>query len=1219
MKRFHRWLSIIIASVAILTPVVISISRVHNVNAAMAGEVDTDAVRTNALYKVFYANLLTCHSNMQSPITESSENTFADFNSATYFNESARRDDFLKFPYDVGGKNQSSCPKMIMGWKTGWPASWFTSTGNFSGLLSINRNAAVPKSGQNNSVTEMGTFLKNIGYTQKSDADTTLDGRKCFYLKARLTPEIKADYMLVDPSKGDYFETVDYCVKTNGSSVVASGDSIIYLKGKNEYFGSDYDGGHLTDASNIAFTFFSGTDSGLAPQFRTVNDSSVSFGGKTYLQANLNQIDLRYPFYVADMNENQTQAASIPVEYLHKKSQIDNGICDKLGYTWCAWYDGGVFSRTIYIGSLMPAGGSITYSGLKDAMVKLFRNTQFEDGRYLFDSVSAVDYNPSSSSFSKGDKDKFVKYFIGDTSAYNDGKFNDAEKYMLYYTYLKDYYQVSTRADAVDGGVQVNWLGDDGKFTKLYVYSPSAHAGEKRYTLDGDNKWSGTAVADWRVIAELLAAIDVSAAFSSAEVSDPILDPNLPSTEPAGDSGTTPTCFNSASSLGWILCPVMKGVGTVIQGLYDKVIASQFLEVEAQFLDGSSATYSGWKGFRDFANIIFAIIFLIVILSQVTGIGLDNYSIKKILPRLIVVAILVNISFIICQLAVDISNVLGYSLNDTFDRIGNGIVLYDPNGNPYSATIGNFMSGLLSTLFTGGLTVGIIAAVAVTWELWLFPLLLFLLGSLISILFFAILLGVRKAGIIILIVLSPIAIVCYALPNTKSFFDKWLKLFTNLLMVFPICGLLMGGGLFASKLLLAVGGNGDSGFFFQLVAMLLQVVPFFFVPAIVKSSMIAMGNLGMKLSQFGKRFGSLSTGALRGSDGYRDIQDRMRGHNAQKYLNREQWQNRHRILGAPGRALSRVGARVRSSSEVAQNSYNRKRSRMADAALKQRLANQQAGFLANSDLNQKFANAEDAALQRHINEMASDITLANADISTNNAELSRRHAAALDALENEQSDENRAAVQAFQDMLVKSDPGRTHLYDNIASRVARGGTRGVELAAQHLLREHVGDIKPNNRDFFSMLGDISRISQGQNVYRNSFAPMLDDHGRETEHYNSTYYGSQGIGSYDAASLAKADEGSIERIIEQAHNGNLTDEQKSQLEIYTRDALTNKNIHVQGKIGDKLRKLRDEIGAPRISLDDSGPIPIRHNNNGDNNIPPGWTQGPGGIILPPGSS
>ena len=42
----------------------------------------------------------------------------------------------------------------------------------------------------------------------------------------------------------------------------------------------------------------------------------------------------------------------------------------------------------------------------------------------------------------------------------------------------------------------------------------------------------------------------------------------------------------------------------------------------------------------------------------------SNYNVKKILPRLIIVAIAANVSYHICAAAVDISNILGANLRD---------------------------------------------------------------------------------------------------------------------------------------------------------------------------------------------------------------------------------------------------------------------------------------------------------------------------------------------------------------------------------------------------------------------------------------------------------------------------------------------------------------------------------------------------------------------------
>ena len=95
--------------------------------------------------------------------------------------------------------------------------------------------------------------------------------------------------------------------------------------------------------------------------------------------------------------------------------------------------------------------------------------------------------------------------------------------------------------------------------------------------------------------------------------------------------------------------------------------------------------------------------------------------------------------------------------------------------------------------FTGPLvSVGVLAALVVmAGAIWTNPsiilsLLVGALGIVVSIFFLFLLLAAREAAIIVLVVLSPIAVVLYMLPNTKKLFDKWLKFFEGLLLVYPI-------------------------------------------------------------------------------------------------------------------------------------------------------------------------------------------------------------------------------------------------------------------------------------------------------------------------------------------------------------------------------------------------------------------------------------------------
>lgn len=166
-------------------------------------------------------------------------------------------------------------------------------------------------------------------------------------------------------------------------------------------------------------------------------------------------------------------------------------------------------------------------------------------------------------------------------------------------------------------------------------------------------------------------------------------------------------CYSAAASLGWIVCPVIQGVGNAVSGIYDQIVAP-FLTIDASLLssgDGSTSTYSGWKIFRDFANIVFVIMFLIVILAQVTGIGISNYNIKKILPRLIVVAVLVNLSFVICQLAVDLSNIIGSGSEQLLANMANQV---NPDGE-IGYELDDIVNSILATVLTvGGAAAGVI-------------------------------------------------------------------------------------------------------------------------------------------------------------------------------------------------------------------------------------------------------------------------------------------------------------------------------------------------------------------------------------------------------------------------------------------------------------------------------------------------------------------------------
>lgn len=674
-------------------------------------------------------------------------------------------------------------------------------------------------------------------------------------------------------------------------------------------------------------------------------------------------------------------------------------------------------------------------------------------------------------------------------------------------------------------------------------------------------------------------------------------DPGTSGGDESGGDATTPTCFNSAGSLGWILCPVLEGLSSVVEGIYDKVIAAQFLEIDASFMaaDSSGSVYQGWQDFRNFANIIFAILFLVVILAQVTGIGISNYNVKKILPRLIMTVVLVNVSFLLCQLAVDLSNILGFQLKKMFvDLAGDTVVTV-------GGFVGNIGSALVSTAVTGGITIGAGIALAFTWEFWLFPLLLFLLGVIISIFFFAIILGVRKAGILILIVLAPVAVVCYTLPNTKKFFDRWFKMFSSLLLVYPICGLLMGGGQYASTLLLGAAGGDDVGFFMALVAMLVQVVPFFLVPSLVKGSLAAMGSLGMKISNFGSRVSGGIQRGIRGSEGVREAERRLSMRNAERSFNR--LNRRIQSREDNGR---RVGAGLRHRRSAAAARYNRMAYEDIRAGGTQELL---AEGTAGRELAERSARSE---------QMKKDVS-AQETIYSNNPELADEqimgdeYEDALNELMARPTD--RAAevrVQALQNLLSATDAGRSQVQSRMMSvldntlrtnpsLLRNGETSGLSVAAAHLNQQHMATYKAKNRGMFSLIGDLSRQQYDMGTQemldergrvitdpttgeaqRHRFERiaqqdangnvMRDSRGQEMFRYRSTHYDRSGLTSYTAETLAGADEGAIDRIMESINNGMVGSNDLQSISTTASEALNSDTVRVQPKIAQKLRRI-----------------------------------------------
>lgn len=324
--------------------------------------------------------------------------------------------------------------------------------------------------------------------------------------------------------------------------------------------------------------------------------------------------------------------------------------------------------------------------------------------------------------------------------------------------------------------------------------------------------------------------------------------------DPANDRNTC-----AIDGVGWLICPVVNFLAQIIDHSWG--ILASFLEVDSNIVSTTNpnnneagATYRAWQVVRNIANVVFAIVFLIIIFSQVTSFGISNYGIKKMLPKLIIAAILVNLSFYICQIAVDISNILGYSIKNIFDNLTKTISDQQIFFNPYEdSQTGDGMLGIAGkVLATAAGGVYVYAQIGT-----LIPV---LLGGIVAVLMVLFMLVGRQALIVLLVAISPLAFVAYLLPNTSKLFDKWKKLFTSLLLLFPIVALVIGASSMASSILSSTFQNATSEHNFgtilgQIAAAAVAILPLFVVPGLLKKSLDGAGNIGGTLNKLSDKWG----------------------------------------------------------------------------------------------------------------------------------------------------------------------------------------------------------------------------------------------------------------------------------------------------------------------------------------------------------------------------
>ncbi|MFB6181999.1 MAG: type IV secretion system protein, partial [Candidatus Magasanikbacteria bacterium] len=193
----------------------------------------------------------------------------------------------------------------------------------------------------------------------------------------------------------------------------------------------------------------------------------------------------------------------------------------------------------------------------------------------------------------------------------------------------------------------------------------------------------------------------------------------------------------------------------------------------------------GWTMVRDVANMFFIVALLVIAFANI--LGMENYEMKTTLPKLFLMAILVNFSKLIAGIVIDAAHVFTMTFLNAISA--------SAGGNLVGAFGMDEIWGLSDKKFEQLETQALLSSI--------YSLVITLAVAITMFSYFAIML-VRMVALWVLIILSPLAFIAAVLPKTDSITEKWRKKFTNQVMVAPVM-------VFFLWLAFATMGTGDIG------------------------------------------------------------------------------------------------------------------------------------------------------------------------------------------------------------------------------------------------------------------------------------------------------------------------------------------------------------------------------------------------------------------------
>lgn len=217
--------------------------------------------------------------------------------------------------------------------------------------------------------------------------------------------------------------------------------------------------------------------------------------------------------------------------------------------------------------------------------------------------------------------------------------------------------------------------------------------------------------------------------------------------------------------VGWLTSILSAIVGLIL------TLLIRILVNVAQFnkIIGVEAVETGWVIVRDLCNMFFILILLVIAFATILRI--ESYNAKKLLPKLLIMAVLINFSRTICGLIIDFAQVIMLTFVNGFSQNGAGNFINLFNVQNYQNIVVSIKEKEVSNFSVAGAFIaGLIAMIITTIVV-------------------AVMLAVLVMRVVMLwvyTILSPLAFLLSAFPAGQKYSQQWWSEFSKNVIVGPV-------------------------------------------------------------------------------------------------------------------------------------------------------------------------------------------------------------------------------------------------------------------------------------------------------------------------------------------------------------------------------------------------------------------------------------------------